>query len=112
MCLKVPSGWAHSPHARLAGVVNAFPISAMASAGALFHLMGLPNRDEAITRSFAIAGQAAELAAMFVIGREVSSVDRVADPLDDRAFYGRPLVRWALQVFCSPCFRKNHGVPD
>jgi formate-dependent nitrite reductase membrane component NrfD len=63
------------------GLPVLFVASGMASAGALFHLMDLPERDEAITRRFAIAGQAAELAAMFVIEREVSRVDRVADPL-------------------------------
>lgn len=63
------------------GLPLLFVASGMASAGALFHLMELPERDEAITRSFAIAGQTAELAAMFVIEREVSRVDRVADPL-------------------------------
>jgi len=63
------------------GLPILFIASGMASAGALFHLMELPKRGEATTRSFAIAGQAAELAAMFVIERQVSSVDRVADPL-------------------------------
>src|SRR5579883_77867 len=53
----------------------------MASAGALFHLMDLPQADEAITRRFAIAGQTAELAAMFALEREVSKVDRVSSPL-------------------------------
>src|SRR5690349_2641064 len=48
------------------GLPVLFVASGMASAGALFHLMDLPEHDEAITRHFAIAGQAAELAAMFV----------------------------------------------
>jgi len=58
-----------------------FVASGMASAGALFHLMELPKQDEAITRRFAIAGQAAELATMFAVEREVSKMDRVSEPL-------------------------------
>jgi formate-dependent nitrite reductase membrane component NrfD len=58
-----------------------FIASGMARAGALFHLMELSERDERIARNFAIAGQAAELACMFMLEREVSRVERVAEPL-------------------------------
>jgi len=58
-----------------------FVASGMASAGALFHLMNLSEREETITRRFAIAGQAAELAAMIAVERETSKVERVAEPL-------------------------------
>jgi formate-dependent nitrite reductase membrane component NrfD len=58
-----------------------FVASGMASAGALFHLMELAERDESIARRFAIAGQAAELVATFAVQRELSRVEQVSRPL-------------------------------
>jgi hypothetical protein len=89
------------------------PLQTEILAGALFHLMELPERDEAITRSFAIAGQAAELAAMFAIEREVSRVGRVGDPLKK----GRSGFLWkaartlgAASLLLSLFSRKSRGV--
>ncbi|HEY2382565.1 MAG TPA: NrfD/PsrC family molybdoenzyme membrane anchor subunit [Terriglobia bacterium] len=69
-----------------------FVASGMASAGALFHLMDLPARDEAIAHRFALAGQAAELAAMVALERETSKVQRVAEPLRT----GAPGLLWKV----------------
>jgi hypothetical protein len=53
----------------------------MASAGALFHFMNMSPREERITQRFAIAGQAAELATMFVLEAHASKIERVGKPL-------------------------------
>jgi formate-dependent nitrite reductase membrane component NrfD len=58
-----------------------FIASGMASAGALLHFTELPPREEAVARRFAIVGQAAELAAMIALERQVSAVERVGRPL-------------------------------
>jgi formate-dependent nitrite reductase membrane component NrfD len=60
-----------------------FVASGMAGAGALFHLMESSTQDEAITRRFAIAGQAAELAAMFAVEHDASRVEQVVKPLKE-----------------------------